>query len=818
MPQNLATVSSPAPYLAKKTKKGTQKVPIVKPGSGKGNNQTMSSTVTKVGVWDLQSTEFSEFEPPENTESLFNGLPSESVIGGDGRKMVPKKHLMPGGKYRAIVKLFLRFAGQPEGSSWAMATGWLIENDLLVTAGHCAFDWSHNYGRLSHVKCYIGYTGREAVKDKVQVQLRMGTRVAVLDSWLSKGATDSRADVAFIRVNSPFTGVTPLKYAPTPLSGVNERIGVAGYPGDLMKKSTGEKGALMYEMYLPTNYTLEGTKSKMLQYTIDTYGGNSGSPVLRQSDMTSIGVHVLGGSPNSASVISGKYGNSFDALKAALKLQSTGKVPAKGFRWVTVPKNATSGSQGITKKPIKTLTKESEDSEGSFEDTSPMLGPSSKETDLPSRQSQADLFDKALKKARNAPTDPLGALAAYGLHVAGMRAREFRIELEQEQGGGEDGEADGGEADGGEAAGEAGDKVDDEVADEAGDEATSDTAVEATDEDESMDTIGVDEDETGEDEADVDEAADSAYEGVAERAMLTEAAFLTFCQLGPVKAKKLGYLDPVMSYVAKYSRTCGRAGTIVFPRMMAPALLATVAKIKQQAEAGDSETGDPTAPVAVEDAGSGGFGPRLTANREAIIEELNKSIESSGSEAFDGNMGAIISNGLRIPGPIIANVAQTDLSDFVQRAEAAFGQESNLEAAMEDETSVEYLYDGMAQRALIGEAMLETILNIPADKQRQEGIFSWVGKAVQQVGKTIAAPVKNFVSKHGATLSKVQKGVGKVAPWVGITSLVYAVGKDIYKAAKKKEFAHDDESSGKETNDGEAVETDEGDWDTYFKQ
>jgi hypothetical protein len=60
----------------------------------------MASTATKVAVWDLQTNELNEFQPPENTESLFNGPADESVIGADGRKKVPKKHLLPGGKYR----------------------------------------------------------------------------------------------------------------------------------------------------------------------------------------------------------------------------------------------------------------------------------------------------------------------------------------------------------------------------------------------------------------------------------------------------------------------------------------------------------------------------------------------------------------------------------------------------------------------------------------------------------------------------------------------------------------------------------------------
>jgi V8-like Glu-specific endopeptidase len=149
------------------------------------------------------------------------------------------------------VKLFLRFAGQQGGTSWAMATGWLIEPDLLVTAGHCANDWSHNYGKLTHVKAYIGYTGKEAVSEANQVQMRMGIKVATTESWLTKGDTDSRGDVSFICLNKPFTGVTPFKYVPTPMTGVNERIGVVGYPGDLMKRGTGEKGAVgHYELYV----------------------------------------------------------------------------------------------------------------------------------------------------------------------------------------------------------------------------------------------------------------------------------------------------------------------------------------------------------------------------------------------------------------------------------------------------------------------------------------------------------------------------------------------------------------------------------------
>ncbi len=58
----------------------------------------------------------------------------------------------------AIVKLLLRF-----GNKWQMGTGWLIRNDILVTAGHCAYDHTNDYGPVQEVKAYIGFEGKASV-------------------------------------------------------------------------------------------------------------------------------------------------------------------------------------------------------------------------------------------------------------------------------------------------------------------------------------------------------------------------------------------------------------------------------------------------------------------------------------------------------------------------------------------------------------------------------------------------------------------------------------------------------------------------------
>ncbi|KAF3005596.1 hypothetical protein E8E13_000698 [Curvularia kusanoi] len=770
-----------------------------------------TSVVIRVGVWDLQTSQLNEFQPPENTESLFNGPTDESVIGPDGRKRVAKKHLLPGGKYRGmrIVKLFLRFAGQQDGASWAMATGWLIEPDLLVTAGHCANDWSHNYGKLTHAKAYIGYTGKEAVSEANHVQMRMGIKVAAPESWLAKGNTDSRGDVSLIRLNKPFTGVKPFKYVPTPVTGTNEYLGVVGYPGDLVKRSTGEKGALMYEMFAPVNYTLEGSKSKMLQYTIDTFGGNSGSPVLRQSDLTSIGVHVLGGNPNSASVIQGKYGNSIDALKMALK-RST-----RGFQLVTI-----SGAESQTPEK-STPQKETSDNtdEGYIADEATNLGPTKgpwknsvsrsqtpKPTPKPAQDAQVrselETFVRALNKAKKVTADPLGAIAAYGLHVAGMQARQLRSESES-------------------------DHEDSEVKAENGREDSSSTAVdvdsegaaeatgEAEDEADGDVNEAYEDEENADEEADVDEAVDSAYEGVAERAILTEAAFLTFQAIGSRKCKNLKYMDRMQNYVAKHSATVGRAGIFVFPSLMPVALQATLTKLKQQQAAtkGPSEADDLNDPVNVKDTAPGGFGPQLDENREAILDELTMGLESDSGEAITADLSEIVSKGLRIPGAIVAKVASDCLPDLITRAEnLSLGQETNseggTEAAMADEFSSEYLYDAMAQRALIGEAMLESILNTPVDVQREEGIFSVFKKFIKVVGGVVRNNRED------------QQGNQTESFWGKIAKIGLKIGKAVYQATKESGGLDGEATEGlnraDELTDEEAEEGD--DWDSWISK
>ncbi|RSM18264.1 hypothetical protein CDV31_002990 [Fusarium ambrosium] len=285
-------------------------------------------------------------QPPKTTQTTAvhfclgrvheSGYTETVVNRVDGREEVDPKHYQAhDGKYRAIVKLFLLYEGQEkelvdDDATWPMATGWLVSEDVVVTAGHCAYDYSHGLGRLVKVKTYVGYRGHATVFDPERVEHQCGTAVATTSGWINTIGGDEASDISLIKLSAPFKTVNKFfSWTQTPISQSAADLGVVGYPGDIM--NDGERGARMYEMFRKTDFNVESSDLHMLEYRIDTYGGNSGSPVFNhQKPLRVIGVHVLGGySRNSASVFDGPWGNRFQALQNIASSLTTEKERSK---------------------------------------------------------------------------------------------------------------------------------------------------------------------------------------------------------------------------------------------------------------------------------------------------------------------------------------------------------------------------------------------------------------------------------------------------------------------------------------------------------
>ena len=71
-------------------------------------------------------------------------------------------------------------------------TGWLIDEDLVVTAGHVIYDSNDKWGGLSSMKVYIGYNGN----DTSEREYRYGKFVAVPTEWLKD--SNAKYDVGFV--------------------------------------------------------------------------------------------------------------------------------------------------------------------------------------------------------------------------------------------------------------------------------------------------------------------------------------------------------------------------------------------------------------------------------------------------------------------------------------------------------------------------------------------------------------------------------------------------------------------------------------------
>lgn len=209
-----------------------------------------------------------------------------------------------------------------------MGSGWLIDDQTLITAGHVVYD--PNYGRTTQLRCYIGYNGRDSVDDPSSgVQVSFGQYIVTTAEWVSKAIR--QRDFAIIRLNKPFSGnLRIFGYVTTPLAEtIGLHLGVVGYPGDLALKSQAgihEEGAQMYENFNVVRWDLAKSRTHMIEYApedISTAGGQSGAPIiLRDVAMKVVGTHCYGANKddpyNSGNAIGGKFGNDYECYVAVL--------------------------------------------------------------------------------------------------------------------------------------------------------------------------------------------------------------------------------------------------------------------------------------------------------------------------------------------------------------------------------------------------------------------------------------------------------------------------------------------------------------------
>ncbi|MEZ4814275.1 MAG: serine protease [Bdellovibrionota bacterium] len=197
------------------------------------------------------------------TTSVAARIPKSDVVIRNDRYELPKRTL------RAAMGVCTteRFSTQRTA---AECTGFLIAPDVLVTAGHCmedSFDCKSNYWAFDYL-----YTTRSLGE----------SQVFECDSIIARELS-SKNDFAIIQLNKVAEGRTPLKLRRSGTISASDGVAVIGHPSGLPLKIT--DGGTVRAPNPSLNYFVS---------TLDTYGGNSGSPVFNTSTLEVEGILVRG--------------------------------------------------------------------------------------------------------------------------------------------------------------------------------------------------------------------------------------------------------------------------------------------------------------------------------------------------------------------------------------------------------------------------------------------------------------------------------------------------------------------------------------------
>ncbi len=191
---------------------------------------------------------------------------------------VGKFSILPPGDLNSKYRLCTdeKFKNQPTAVT---CSGFLVGNDLLVTAGHCVKNkkdceeqaWVFDYA----VKKETGFADMMIPSSKI-----VGCKEII--SRELKGKGQDLRDFALIKLDRKLTDRKPLKFRTSGKIDDNAKLVVIGHPSGLPQKVADNANVF------------ENTSDRFFLTNLDTFGGNSGSAVFNEETKEVEGILVRG--------------------------------------------------------------------------------------------------------------------------------------------------------------------------------------------------------------------------------------------------------------------------------------------------------------------------------------------------------------------------------------------------------------------------------------------------------------------------------------------------------------------------------------------